>query len=286
MAPSSSSPSSARASVGESGSGPLVPLAQAALHWATQRWVKPGGTLLAEGLRESERQRQQRLERELEEARRLGRWFTEEDRQLVREHEARLVSQRWQAGWLQVRRTGTVGLIGLACVMPLLWPLALLASWTTFPLTSRRLAFGLLALSGGTLLAAGVAVVQLGRQLAAPASPAIARLTPVEDATRGSELAARLLQACDYWIPQARSEDGGITYRKGLYQSWNGRPVMVLPRSTWALLSAGDRQALTAHLRRSGDAEAIHLGRLQPGNGEGGSTIAVAEAVWSAAERR
>jgi len=36
--------------------------------------------------KESPRQRQRRLERELEEARRLGHWFTDEDRQLVREH--------------------------------------------------------------------------------------------------------------------------------------------------------------------------------------------------------
>lgn len=261
----------------------LLPLSQAALAWATRRMQGLEESLgKAAAGRENERQRQQRLERELEEARRLGHWFTEEDRQLVREHEARLAAERWQQQLGQARRGGTVALLGLACVVPLLWPLALVASWTTFPLTSRRLAFGLLALSGGTLLAAGVLVAQLGRQLTAPAAAPAALLAAAADPGRGAELAARLLQACDYWIPQARANEGSVTYRKGLYQTWNGESVMVLPSSTWALLSASDRNDLQAHLRRSGDAVAIHLGRLRAGSGFDGQTIEVAERVWGA----
>ena len=263
---------------------PLVPLSQAALAWAARRWPsQEAGTWPAGAGGESERQRQQRLERELEEARRRGHWFTEEDHQLVREHEARLTTERWQERLGQARRTGTVALMGLACVVPLLWPLALVAGWSTFPVTSRRLAFGLLALSGATFLGAGVLVVQLGRQLTEPATPEPALLTPMADPQRGADLAGRLLQACDYWIPQARSDEGNVTYRKGLYQSWGGEPVMVLPRSTWALLSSSDRADLKAHLRRSGDAAAIHLGTLRRVGGFDGQTIDVGERVWSAA---
>ena len=233
--------------------------------------------------RENERQRQQRLERELEEARRLGHWFTEEDHQLVREHESRLAAERWQERLGQARRTGTVALMGLACVVPLFWPLALVAGWSTFPVTSRRLAFGLLALSGATFLGASALVVQLGRQLAVPPTPEPALLTPMADPEQGADVAGRLLQACDYWIPQARGDEGSVTYRKGLYQNWGGQSVMVLPRSTCALLSSSDRADLKAHLRRSGDATAIHLGTLQRLSGSEGQTIAVGETVWSAA---
>jgi len=299
MAPSSPLlPTDGRPTIGEAGASavplhsaegrpkilPLMPLSQAALAWASRRWhSQADGPWSAEAGRESERQRQQRLERELDEARRLGHWFTEEDHQLVREHEARLAAERWQERLGQARRAGTVALMGVACVVPLLWPLALVAGWSTFPVTSRRLAFGLLALSGATFLGASVLVAQLGRQLAVPAAPEPALLTPMADPQRGAEVAGRLLQACDYWIPQARGDEGSMTYRKGLYQSWGGQPVMVLPRSTWALLSASDRADLKAHLRRSGDATAIHLGRLRPGSGFDGQTIEVGEPVWSAA---
>lgn len=284
MAPSSPLLPTERRPTIQGGIRALVPLSQAALAWASRRWnSQEEGAWPAGASRENERQRQLRLERELDEARRLGHWFTEEDHQLVREHEARLAAERWQERLGQARRTGTVALMGLACVVPLLWPLALVAGWSTFPVTSRRLALGLVALSGATFLGAGVLVAQLGRQLAAPPAPEPALLTPMADPQRGAELAGRLLQACDYWIPQARGDEGSVTYRKGLYQSWGGQPVMVLPRSTWALLSASDRADLKAHLRRSGDATAIHLGRLRRGSGFDGQTIEVDEPVWSAA---
>jgi hypothetical protein len=259
----------------------LVPLSQAAIRWALDRWSADSGTRgLSPGRAESDRQRQQRLERELEEARRLGHWFTEEDRQLLREHEARLAAERRGERLQQAGRTGTLALLALAWAVPLLWPLALVASLKVFPTTSRRLLLGLLALTGGTFLAAGLLVVQLGRQLAPPAQPPTPVLAPAADSLLGESLARRLLEACDYWLPQATNEDGSLTLRKGLYQSWNGRRVMVLPRPTWNGLSQVERQSLAAYLRRSGEAEAIHLGTVVSTSSLAGKSIRMEEQVW------
>jgi hypothetical protein len=167
--------------------------------------------------------------------------------------------------------------------VPLLWPLALVAALKVFPATSRRLAFGLLALTGGTVLAAGVLVVQLGRQLAAPGPPLAPVLTAAADASQGESIARRLLQACDYWVPQATGGDGSPTFRKGLYQSLQGRRVMVLPRSTWTVLSRGERSALGAYLVQSGEAEAIHVGTVRPASSFAGNTLDPEMPVWFAA---
>jgi len=272
---------------------PLVPLSQAAIRWALgRRSPDAGASGWAGGRGESEHQRQGRLERELEEARRLGHWFTEEDRQLVREHEARLVAERRGELVRRGARSGTQALLVLACVVPLLWPVALVAALKVFPRTSRRLALGLLALSGGTFLAAGVLVVQLGRQLSAPdptSTPALSAATQAPQAaadasssSEGASIARRLLQACDYWVPQATSEDGSLTFRKGLYQSWQGRRVMVLPRATWTVLSRSQRSALTQYLLQSGEAAAIHVGTVRPAASFAGNSVEPQELVWSA----
>ena len=247
--------------------------------------------------KESPRQRQRRLERELEEARRLGHWFTEEDRQLVREHDARLAAERRGELVRKAGRSGAVALLLMACVQPLLWPLAVVGGVKAFPRTSRRLGIALLALTGVGLIGATVALMQVGRSLLAPPEQAVPALAPAPPASRdsgavdpgqpqpagsslGRAIAERLNRACDYWTLEGTSPDGTATYRKGLYRSWNGQPVMVLPRSTWSYLDGRERRALADHLAQDRGIRAIHVGRVVPSTAFAGNTITVDERVW------
>jgi hypothetical protein len=247
--------------------------------------------------KEAPRQRQRRLERELDEARRLGHWFTEEDRQLLREHEARLVAERRGELVRQAGRSGAVALVLMACVQPLLWPLALVGGVKAFPRTSRRLGIALLGITGVALIGATVALIQVGRSLMTPpeqAVPALAPAPPLSRAPRASEpgapqppgsslgpaIAERLSRACDYWTVEGTSSDGSTTYRKGLYRTWNGQPVMVLPRSTWSYLDGRERSALADHLAQDRGIRAIHVGRVVPSTAFAGNTITVDERVW------
>ena len=247
--------------------------------------------------KESPRQRQRRLERELEEARRLGHWFTEEDRQLVREHDARLAAERRGELVRKAGRSGAVALLLMACVQPLLWPLAVVGGVKAFPRTSRRLGIALLGLTGVGLIGATVALVQVGRSLLAPTEQAVPALAPAPPASRdsgavdpgqpqpagsslGRAIAERLNRACDYWTLEGTSPDGTATYRKGLYRSWNGQPVMVLPRSTWSYLDGRERRALADHLAQDRGIRAIHVGRVVPSTAFAGNTITVDERVW------
>lgn len=225
------------------------------------------------------------LERELEEARRLGHWFTEEDRQLVREHEARLAAERRGELVRRAGRSGAVALLLMATVLPLLWPLALIGSVKAFPRTSRRVGLGLLTLTGLGLIAGTVLMVQLGRGLLAPeAAPALAPVAATSPSavgeSLGREIAERLNGATDYWTLEGTNPDGSATYRKGLYRSWNGRSVMVLPRTTWAYLSPRERQALARFVADNRGVEAIHVGRLTPSTRFTGNTISVDQQVW------
>jgi hypothetical protein len=243
---------------------------------------------------EAPRQRQRRLERELEEARRLGRWFTEEDRQLLREHEARLSAERRGELVRQAGRKGAVALLLLACVQPLLLPLAVVGGVKAFPRTSRRLGFALLGLTGVGLIGATVALVQMGRSLLTPPQSAVPTLAPAtvprvspapgaaerSESSLGLAIAERLSRACDYWTLEGSSPDGSATYRKGLYRSWNGQPVMVLPRSTWSYLDGRERSALADHLAQDRGIRAIHVGRVVPSTTFDGNTITVDERVW------
>ena len=246
---------------------------------------------------EAPRQRQRRLERELEEARRLGHWFTEEDRQLLREHEAHLAAERRAELVRQAGRSGAIALFVMAWVLPLLWPLALVGGVKAFPRTSRRLGIALLGLSGVALIGATVALIQVGRSLMTPpeqAVPALAPAPPDSSAPSASDpgapqpagsslgraIAERLSRACDYWTLEGTSPDGTATYRKGLYRTWNGQPVMVLPRSTWSYLDGRERSALADHLAQDRGIRAIHVGRVVPSTAFAGNTITVDERVW------
>tara|TARA_B100000073_G_scaffold73061_1_gene54752 strand:+ start:152 stop:505 length:354 start_codon:yes stop_codon:yes gene_type:complete len=99
----------------------------------------------------------QRLERELNHAREIGRWLSEDELEQL-EHEQRLARQEQEH---DSQRRLKLGLFTVVCVViPPLWPLALgLSLHLIFPHTFRRL----LWLAGGsllflTLLGAGVSI--------------------------------------------------------------------------------------------------------------------------------
>ena len=120
--------------------------------------VVSGGTVLREaagGVREGldllqtppqERDRLNRLERELEEARRDGRWLSDDERaELAAERDAAL--QRRDAELRQRRLLLT--LLVISILLPPLWPVALgLTAYLLFPRTTRRLTLAALALIG------------------------------------------------------------------------------------------------------------------------------------------
>lgn len=99
-------------------------------------------------------------ERDLEVARRLGYWYTEEDRQWVREHEAQQAMVKRSAALQQAAKVGTVGVLMAAWAVPPLWPLAIVASFRVFPRTSRHLLLGVLGVTGATVVGSGVLVHQ------------------------------------------------------------------------------------------------------------------------------
>ena len=133
--------------------------------------VVSGGSVLreaADGLREGlqllqtspqERERLARLERELEEARRDGRWLSDDERaEMASEREDSL---RRQAGELRQRRS-LLTLLVVSILLPPFWPLALgLTAYLLFPRTTRRLTVAVLVLTviGVLLLIAAVIAV-------------------------------------------------------------------------------------------------------------------------------
>jgi hypothetical protein len=112
-------------------------------------------------------------ERDLEVARRLGYWHTEEDRQLLREHEAQLALARRTEVIDRATRVGTVGMLAAAWAIPPLWPVAIVASFRVFPRTSRRLLLGVLGVTGATVVGSGMVVHQVLQS--ASADPPAAR---------------------------------------------------------------------------------------------------------------
>lgn len=110
-----------------------------------------------------------RRHQELEQARRLGRWETDEDRRLLLEHDARQLLNRAGRGL-------ALGLVVSAWLVPPLWPVALLGSLRAFPRTTRRLLLALLASGALGLATLALLVTQLARPALppVPAPPALA----------------------------------------------------------------------------------------------------------------
>ena len=99
----------------------------------------------------------QQLERELNHAREMGRWLSDDELEQL-EHEQRLIRQEQVK---ESQRRLKLGLFTVVCVLiPPLWPVALgLSLYLLFPQTFRRL----LWFAGGSvlllaLLAAGVSI--------------------------------------------------------------------------------------------------------------------------------
>jgi len=223
--------------------------------------------------------RRSSIEGELEEARRLGHWFTEEDRQLLREHEARMAGERRALALRKAGRHGALALLAAAWFLPLLWPFAIVGSARAFPRTIRRLGYGLLALTALGVFATGLVLFRLGAGTQLPSSGDVpARILPA--AALGRQIAERLYRDCDYWILDATSPDGSSTWRKGLYREWDGRTVMVLPRSSWQALNPIERRALAEHVADDRGVQEIHVGRVEASSRFHGDTIKVEERVW------
>ncbi|MFM7171264.1 MAG: hypothetical protein ACKOYH_10565 [Cyanobium sp.] len=97
-------------------------------------------------------------ERDLEVARRLGYWHTDEDRQLLREQQVQFALAKGSEAFNQAARVGTVGMLAAAWAIPPLWPVAIVASFRVFPRPRRLLLIGALGLTGAPLLGSGVLV--------------------------------------------------------------------------------------------------------------------------------
>lgn len=134
--------------------------------------VVTGGGLLREaagGIREGLQQLQMEpetalrritLEQELEQARREGRWLSDEER---RELEAERLALEQTTLAQQQRRRSLMVLLVVSLLLPPLWPLAVaLTSHLLFPRTTRRLLLAALTLAGlGTLLLIALIVIAL-----------------------------------------------------------------------------------------------------------------------------
>lgn len=116
-------------------------------------------------------------ERDLAVARRKGYWFTDEDRQWLREHQASLALARRSEALNKVARVGTVGVLAAAWAVPPLWPVAIVASFRVFPRTSRRVLYGVLGLTGATVVGSGVVLHQVIQSAQTP-SPASLPMAP------------------------------------------------------------------------------------------------------------
>ena len=101
-----------------------------------------------------------RLDRELEQARRDGRWLSDEERaELAAERQTSL--ERLETDRRQ--RRSLVALLAVSVLLPPFWPLALgLTAYLLFPRTTRRITVAVLVLSAaGVLLLIAVVIAAL-----------------------------------------------------------------------------------------------------------------------------
>ena len=101
------------------------------------------------------------LEQDLEQARQLGRWLSDDERAAQAEQQRQLASLAEQQ---RLRRRKLLILTGVCVLIPPLWPVALgLTLYLLFPRTTKRLGLvaGLSLLVGGVLVAGLIAAVLL-----------------------------------------------------------------------------------------------------------------------------
>jgi len=115
--------------------------------------------------------RQQALERDLEEAMRLGRWVGEEERALMEARAAADLGARRQQEQLILRRRILLVLACLAILVPLLWPPVIVGAVWLFPRTFRRLLLGGITLVAAVVLTVGLLVGQILHRPPAPVAP-------------------------------------------------------------------------------------------------------------------
>jgi hypothetical protein len=103
--------------------------------------------------------RPRQLERELEEARRLGRWLSDDEREALAEADQRAVQRQLEQ---QRQRRSLLLLVGVCLLLPPFWPLALgLIAYLLFPHTTRKVTIVLAALAALGVLALVVGVIAL-----------------------------------------------------------------------------------------------------------------------------
>jgi len=120
-------------------------------------------------------------------AQRLGHWHTEEDEQLLREHEAQQAQERREQALRQVGQRGALVLLAAAWVLPVLWPFAILGGIKAFPHTSRRIGCGVAGASGLGLVLTALLLARLNTAPQAPLPPrelAPAALAPADPGPR------------------------------------------------------------------------------------------------------
>ncbi len=124
---------------------------------AAERLLPLAGGAVAQVTPAVEQQRQ--LERELEEARRLGRWLSDDEREaLARADQLEEQRQREQ----QRQRRSLLLLLGVSLLLPPFWPLALgLIAYLLFPNTTRTVTIVLAALAVLGAVALVVVIIAL-----------------------------------------------------------------------------------------------------------------------------
>ena len=170
----------------------LPPLAPASRSGSRSRPPQPAQGTLAERLARGLIQRLQRrsgVARDLEVAQRLGHWHTQEDEQLLREHEALREQERRGQALKQMGQQGALVLLAAAWVLPVLWPFAILGGIKAFPRTSRRIGYGVAGASGVGLVLTALLLARLNTAPQAPLPPRVlapAALAPSDQADPGT----------------------------------------------------------------------------------------------------
>lgn len=145
--------------------------------------------------------RQQQLEQELEEAIRNGRWIDDEERALLEEQAAAEQASLRRQARLRTQRRAVLVLAGLAILVPVLWPVVIIAVIAVFPRTSRRLLVAGLALAASLVLGAVLLIGQLFHHPAPPSLP----LPPSQQPSQQTSTSPSLQQASPSQSPQGPS---------------------------------------------------------------------------------
>lgn len=96
----------------------------------------------------------------------------------------------------------------------------------------------------------------------------------------GMKIANRLEEECDYWGIDKYNQDGTISISKSMYSDWGGKPVLMLPRSSWDGLSKKEKKELIMYVSEKRGVTSILVGNIVPSEKYDRNTITVDETVW------